>query len=226
MLKQAVRVTEAAVLCFVIGVPAYATPIFTLGNAPQPGEENVLYGANDAGNTIIGHTNQSNTAVSFSSTDTLITTAQGQSNLTALSGIHDVGISVPGGAYTDLIINPFNGGSPAGQATVSVQANDGAFPFNYAVGNGNNFLTIVAGAGETILSTTISSTNGFADPRQPRISGISFGEGEGGGGGGLPQAPTLGGFTAVVPEPSTVVLMLTGLGGLIARSLRHRPSEP
>ena len=47
--------------------------IFTLGNNPQPGEENILLNSGDVGSPIFGLTNQTNLPVSFSSTtDTLL----------------------------------------------------------------------------------------------------------------------------------------------------------
>src|SRR4051812_15240183 len=95
---------------------AHATVVFTDGNNPQqPGEENVLYGSSQTGSLITGVTNQSHTTVDFSSTtDTLVTTANGQANLTAQDGlINQVTISVPGSTFGDLIINPFLGtGNP------------------------------------------------------------------------------------------------------------------
>jgi hypothetical protein len=53
--------------------PAHATVIFTLGNNPQPVEENILLNSGDVGSPIFGLTNQTNLPVSFSSTtDTLL----------------------------------------------------------------------------------------------------------------------------------------------------------
>jgi hypothetical protein len=59
----------------------------------------------------------------------------------------------PGGTYTDLIINPFVGSLGAGAlASVTVSALEPGvghefFSFDYTLGNGNNFLTIVATGG-------------------------------------------------------------------------------
>jgi hypothetical protein len=67
------------------------------------------------------------------------------------------------------------------------------------VGNGNNFLTIVATGGESIVSTTISVSGGINDLRQPRISGPF----------------------AAIPEPGTFLLIGVGLGllGIVGRRL-------
>ena len=68
------------------------------------------------------------------------------------------------------------------------------------VGNGNNFLTIVATGGESIVSTTINVAGGFNDLRQPRISGP---------------------FVAI-PESGTYLLIGAGLGlmGVLRRRRR------
>jgi hypothetical protein len=66
--------------------------------------------------------------------------------------------------------------------------------FTYQLGNGNNFLTIVAEGGETIESTTIDAPNEFADLRQPRISGAAL--------------------SPRVPEPGVALLLGAALGAL------------
>jgi hypothetical protein len=183
-------------------LPAYAVT-FTLGNNPQADEQNVLYSASQTGTSITGLTNQTNTSVLFTSSETLQTTALGQANLTATDGaINNVTIAVLGRTYGDLIVNPLVGvpGPQTVPATVSVVANNGTFTFDYNLTQGNNFLTILADSGQTITSTTITSSGGFADLRQVRISGIS---------GSVPPGPG-----PAVPEPTSVLLLASGLGGL------------
>jgi hypothetical protein len=141
-------------------LPAYAVT-FTLGNNPQADEQNVLYSASQTGTSITGLTNQTNTSVLFTSSETLQTTALGQANLTATDGaINNVMIAVPGRTYGDLILNPLVGvpGPQSVPATVSVLANNGTFTFDYNLTQGNNFLTILADSGQTITSTTITSS--------------------------------------------------------------------
>jgi hypothetical protein len=103
--------------------------------------------------------------------------------------------------YGDLIINPFIGGQcpncTGGAATITVHAlssngtAEAPVTFNgLTVGNGSNFLTIVATGGESIVSTTINVAGGINDLRQPRISG-QF---------------------AAIPEPGTYLLIGLGLG--------------
>src|SRR5690349_11396946 len=65
---------------------ANATAIFTSGNNPQPGEENILFQNQQTGTTFTGATNQSNTPVQFTSTQTLETGGIGQAFLQAPGG--------------------------------------------------------------------------------------------------------------------------------------------
>lgn len=189
----------------VIGVlstaPAYADVVFTLGNNPQPNEENVLFTSGESGSTITGTTNKSGTVVDFSSTtDVLLSTASGQANVAASDGaINDISISIPGTTFADLIVNPEHG---SGTADVTVVATDGTFSFSYSIGNGNNFLTITTTGGETITSATIDDSSGFRDLKQPRISGIAG--------------------VSTVPEPSAFIMWLVpflGMAGLAGRKL-------
>jgi hypothetical protein len=185
---------------------SFADIIFGLGNDPGANQQNVLFGSFQSGSLVTGVTNQSRQIVDFSSiTDTLVSTAKGQANLTASDGlINDVTIRVPGGgAYTDLILNPFLGRAPAGTASVSVMTNDGAFLFQYpdGLGRGNNFLSVMATNGERILSTRVDAVGGFEDLRQVRIDGIS-----------------------AVPEPAAIMLLgggLLGLAALLSRRARN-----
>src|SRR4051794_11292420 len=139
--------------------PSQANIIFTLGNNPQPGEENVLLNKGTTGNTVFGETNKSGTTVQFTSTQTLAEPANGQARIEATDGSTQIGltnvtISVPGGTYGDLIFNPsITGtvGTAGGTLTVSVTDNFGTVsPFTYTLGNGNNFLTITTSGGESI----------------------------------------------------------------------------
>src|SRR4051812_38780287 len=169
--------------------------IFTLGNDPQPGEENVLLNKGTSGNTVFGETNQSHTLVQFESTQTLFEPANGQARIEATDGTDQIGltnitITVPTGTYTDLVFNPAIVGTvgvPGGTLNVDVTENNGDISsFAYELGNGNNFLTIVASNGQLIASTSLSYSlpEGFSDLRQVRISGVQQGQ--------------------VVPEPSSL----------------------
>src|ERR1051325_3525234 len=70
------------VLGAVLAPNAHANVIFTLSNNPQqPGEQNILFGSQQTGTTINGATNQTNTPVRFTSTQSLTTGGQGQAIL-------------------------------------------------------------------------------------------------------------------------------------------------
>lgn len=175
---------------------------FTIGNNPQPNEENVLLNSGAQGTTVFGLTNQTQLQVRFSSTtDTLVEPSSGQARVEALDALlNNITISVPNGTFGDIILNPFFG---SGTATVTVlTANNQTFTFSYTLANGNNFLTIVADPGTRLSSVTINAPGGFTDLRQPRISGAA----------------------ANVPEPATLLLFGSGLLGAAGtiRRLRRR----
>jgi len=201
------------------GWPAQATVIFTPGNNPQSGEENVLFGSQQTVTTINGSTNQTGTAVQFTSTQSLTTGGQGQAFLEATSPATTitgaVTFSVPGLGFTDYIFNPAVTGPNAagGPATVTAVANDGTFSDPITLGNGNNFLTITTAGGEFLTSVTITPASGssYAQYQQPRVSGVCTP-----GTAGCTVAPPL------VPEPGTLALLVSGLVGFaIIRRRRH-----
>ena len=170
---------------------------FTLGNNPQQDEENILLNSGAIGTTVFGLTNQTQLQVAFSSTtDTLVEPSSGQARVESQDGaVNNISISVPNGTFHDLIANPFFG---SGTANVTVlTANNQTFTFSYTLGNGQNFLTIVADPTTRISSVTINAPGGFTDLRQPRISGAALN----------------------VPEPTTMLLFGMGLLGM-ARTIR------
>jgi len=185
--------------------PACADAVFQLGNHPQPDEQNVLFQTDQQGSSIDGFTNQSNTLVEFSSTtDILTASANGQAKVEAQDGLlNDITISIPGHTMLDQIINPFEPNMP-NDLIVTVTMSDGSiFTFGpYGDIHGNNFLTITTANNELISSVTIDSASGFADLRQPRVSGVS-------------------GVT-VTPEPSSLLLLGSGLIGIARLGLRKR----
>jgi len=186
-----------------------ASVVFTLGNNPVAGDENVLFNNGATGTTVFGTTNQSSTLVQFTSTQTLTEPASGAARIEATSGGSQVAltnfvVTVPGSTYTSLIFNPtITGtiGTPGSNASVTVLTNMGSSPFSYAIGNGNNYLTITTTGGERITSTSFSYSPGVSDLREVRIGGI-----------------------AAVPEPGTLVtgfaLTLVGVGGAVLRRKR------
>jgi len=188
-------------------VPAQAQVTLTPGNNPQPDEQNVLLNKGETGTTIFGLTNQTQTLVQFTSTtDTLTAPANGQARVEAVDTIlNNVTVSVPDGTFGDLIFNAFIGGQPKiddGLLSIVAATSAGSQTFTQAIGNGQNFFTVVANTGVRINSITLSSTTGFNDLRQVRISGVQGGQ--------------------VIPEPGTLALAGTGLLPLAGAVLRKR----
>jgi hypothetical protein len=162
---------------------AHADIVFTLGNNPQPDEENILLTVDDTGTTISGVTNQSSVSVDFTSTQTLVVNASGQ---IVGDGTPLTNISIDltgGGTFADFILNPtINGtlcpGCSGGTATVNVTSFlngtlEGVSSFQYTLGNGLNFLTITTLGGESIGTISLLADDGFSTFSQPRISGVS-----------------------------------------------------
>lgn len=186
------RCVLAICLFLLTPVISWADIIFTLGNNPEHGEENVLLNRGATGSTVTGRLNQSGLLVDFTSiTQTLTASSNGQARVEATRGgtqvpLRDISFAVAGGTFTDAIFNPAVVGTigASGIATIVVIPNDafgnpeGAALFSYDLGKGNNFLTITASNGETINSVSISGAfglnAGFTDLRQVRISGASI----------------------------------------------------
>src|SRR6266498_488361 len=112
----------AAVLSLAASLPAHAGITFDLGNNPQPDEENILLNTGTSGSSVLGVTNQSGLSVLFTSTtDTLTDPANGQARIEAQDQLlNNLTISVPGGFYKDLIINPFGPFDGSGTANLTV----------------------------------------------------------------------------------------------------------
>ena len=159
-----------------------ANAIFTLGNNPQPNEQNVLLNKGSTGTTITGATNLTGTTVLFSSTQTLTEPSNGQARIEATNGTSQIGLTnvdfnLTGTTFTDAIFNMGVTGTigvSGGTATIGALTNDGLFTFQTVLGNGSNFLTITTSGGEFLESISISYSDplGFTDLRQVRISGI------------------------------------------------------
>src|SRR5438094_9447494 len=81
----------------------------TLGNNPQPGEENVLLNTGTTGNTVLGTLNQSGFFVNFTSTQ-VQTEPSNVARIEATNNssqvpVTDISFSLANGTFTDAIFN-------------------------------------------------------------------------------------------------------------------------
>jgi len=161
---------------------SWADIMFTLGNNPQPGEENVLLNKGETGPIVTGSTNQSHIGVNFLSPSgqTLTIPANGQARIEATSGgsqvaLSNIGFALATGTFTDAIFNMHIGGTigtSGGTATITASDNLGNMSsLTTTLGNGENFVTVVASNGESLTFISIGYLTGFTDLRQVRISG-------------------------------------------------------
>lgn len=185
-------------------------------------EENIVFNGDGliSGPTLMltGRANRSDTLVAFSSSESLLVPAHGQSRIEGADGsFTDLSVYLwdPQFDFSGLIFNLNTSNRSAGNALITVHSPVGVdATYNLSLGNGQNFLTILATEGQRIKQVDISSNIGvnsinIDDGRQFRISDIQDTI--------VPAAD--------IPEPG--ILWLIGIGFLsLAAVSPRRASHP
>jgi len=180
-------------------ITVISTPPF-----PQNPPENVLLDANAAGSTIFGATNQTDTAVRFTTTtDPLNATSNGQASVTALDnslGALNISLINPNLGFTSFEFNlDSNVSGPLTLVFTDQFGHTQTGTQTFTVGaNGSNFFDALATNGELITHVSVSGAN-LSSAGQIRLGGVA----------------------SFVPEPASWALMIVGFGGMGA-ALRAR----
>jgi hypothetical protein len=176
--------------------------------------QNVLTPGAATGTTVSGFTNQTNSQVnvqSLTAAQLSVASANGQAVFTGAGG-GNIGtggfnIFLPNNAtFTALAFNLDNVQGSTGTEVISVtepagSPTPGTTMFNSVIGNGANFVGILAINNQTISNVRVSGPVNLADLAQVRVGGLGV---------------------STVPEPSTYALMATGLVALGGFARRRR----
>ena len=187
---------------------ARADIIIATGNNPQP-DENVLLNTGLSGNPIFGTTNQTGFSVRFSSNENLTAPAMGQARIEAVDGtLTQLTIDLPGATFTSLILNI--DAAAAGSVNFVVTENNGQqTQGTFALGaSGQNFFTITAINGQRISSVAFTTTVAMVVTNVDDVAQVR-----------------IGGAQQAIPEPTTMLLLGTGIAGIAAKVRRRRKKE-
>lgn len=209
-----------SVLALQVGA-AWAVPTITPGN-DNTGVDNVVFNpcgfGGATGTSVQGCLNSSQTTlVDLSSTSTLLVNG-GQARVEGAGGLTFTDLSISFAAANATIsklilnVNTPNGGGPPQPGTIEFVFDffDAGEPDltigSFAIANGSNFFTIVAGM-ESIDTVTVRSLSGpaFLDVRQIRLGPAGLYDPDGGPGPGPADE---------VPAPATLALLGAALAML------------
>jgi hypothetical protein len=228
------RLFGAVAALFVTTLPARADLItFTSGNLPPFDGVDITQGSHPVVGIVHGK------QVDFTSSQSLSAPANGEAKIIAVdSKVKEI-------ATTDLVISlgdktqgfeklifdahltngkgRFGSGGDVFVTVRGIDKSGSAFeldqvkdPSGYSIGNGQNFLTIVANDGAFIKLVEISAAKGWTETKQVRMDGLGL----------LPSPPPPpGGGPFSAPEPSSMVIATFGALGLWGFKARRRRSS-
>jgi hypothetical protein len=143
--------------------------------AIQPGE-NVLLDSSSAFN-VFGHTNQTNTPVTFTSDENIFAPAQGQARVEAVDGGYKSLCFelTPGFGFKELEFDAHVAGRQDGMITLEVFGVGTGVPVQFTTTldhNGSNWFSFEALGNTTMTKVCITTTVDLVDTRQWRVGGV------------------------------------------------------
>jgi hypothetical protein len=172
------RLLSAFLLAVLIGHTAHASIIIV--TSPSGTGDNVQFNSqpkDQTGNPVFGNINNAaSTLVLLTGKETLITPSGGQARVEALDGtlnFLDISLAAAGTGFESATFN-LNAESGTGTATVTGFDQFGGSSFlTFALGPGENFVTLTTDELQFLTHVTISTTLGLDDVRQIRLGDVA-----------------------------------------------------
>jgi hypothetical protein len=207
-MKTLSRVLGGVLLSFVV---TSANAIIILDPTPSGTGNNVVFNQqppNQMGTTVFGNINDPNdTLVQFTSTQVLITPAQGQARIESVpdGALNNLTTTIPGFFFDQAVFN-LDAIANGSASITAVDESGEIFMFTLPLsGSGQNFFTLNTQGGELISRVSFTTTVGLDE-----VSQIRFGE------------------TVAVPGPiagAGLPGLIIALGGLVTLARRRRSAS-